>query len=170
MKNKYRAKAVFYSHSLYRALTEHEIKIYQTCVNNPYGVITKFDSKLEFKVFQVLQNCPLVSDIIPHHQIRLIPKNSSSIFPNGKTWKVDFLVQGKQDKPLFLVEAKGIISRDFPFLLNLLEQNQPELFNKLWLVFNDKIPTSKLLVKNLRKSKSSLKLVTLKEFQQKLLS
>ncbi|MDJ0650292.1 MAG: hypothetical protein QNJ60_16485 [Xenococcaceae cyanobacterium MO_188.B19] len=169
MKNKYKAHPVYFSHSLGRSLSIDEVEIYESrhillSDSAKLGTVIKFDSQLEFKVFQVLNSSSLVSSIIPHHQVKLIPKNTSHVFPGGKTWKVDFLVKGQHKEPLFLVEAKGIIQRDFPFILNLLEQNRPELFNKLWIVFNDKVPTSKLVVKNLRKNRTP-KLVTLREFK-----
>ena len=170
MTSKYRAKPVYFSHCLGRQLSVDEVKTHENrhiflADSAKLGAVIRFDSQLEFRVFQVLNNSSLVSSIIPHHQVKLIPKNTSHVFPNGKTWKVDFLVKGHHKEPLCLVEAKGMIQRDFPFILNLLEQNRPELFSKLWIVFNDKVPASKLLVKNLRKNRIP-KLVTLREFQQ----
>lgn len=170
MSNKYNAKPVYFSHRLGRQLSIDEVESYsfkltQLRKSNKFGTVIRFDSKLEFKVYQALFSNPSVSTVIPHCEIELIPKNSSRVFPNGKTWKVDFLVKGQHKEPLFLIEAKGIIQRDFAFILNLLEQNQPQLFNKLWLVFSDKVPTSKLLVRNLKKNKFP-RLVTLREFEQ----
>ena len=170
MTNKYKAKPVYFSHRLARQLSVDEIRMHQNrhiflAESAKLGSIIRFDSQLEFKVFQVLNGSSMVSNIISHHQVQIIPKKKSSVFPSGKTWKVDFLVKGHHKEPLCLVEAKGIIQRDFPFILNLLELNKPELFNRLWIVFNDRVPTSKLLVKNLRKVNFP-RLVTLKEFSQ----
>ena len=169
MTSKYKAKPVYFSHRLGRQLSFTEIqfcsnKLIQPLQKAKYGTVIRFDSQLEYKVYRALLSSPSVSTIIPHHQIELIPTNNSRIFPNGKTWKIDFLAKGQHKEPLFLVEAKGMIQRDFPFILNLLEQNRPELFNKLWIVF-DRVPTSKLLVKNLRKNKVP-RIVTLREFEQ----
>ncbi len=170
MSKKYKAQPVYFSHTLGRQLSINEIRIYQNrhiflSDSAKFGTVIRLDSQLEFKVFQVLNSSSLVSSIIPHHQVKLIPKNTSHVFPSGKIWKVDFLVKGQHKELLFLVEAKGMITNDFPFILNLLEQNRPELFHKLWIVFNDKVPTSKLVVRNLRKNKTP-RLVTLREFRQ----
>lgn len=172
--NKYFANPIYFSYALGRPLSKDEIGIHQNrhillSQSAKLGTVIRFDSQLEFKVFQVLNNSPITSVIIPHHEVLIIPKKSSYVFPSGKTWKVDFLVKGHHKETLCLVEAKGIINRDFPFILNLLEQNRPELFNKLWIVFDSKIPVSKLLVKNLRKSKDCPKLLTLKQFTQQFL-
>ena len=44
------------------------------------GDVIRFDSQLEFKVFQVLKDSSIVSNIIPHYQLEIVPKKISTVF------------------------------------------------------------------------------------------
>lgn len=158
MANKYRATKVYYSSLLKRELTNYE---YQQSSYRSFGKIIKFDSRFEYQVFQTLQQSYLAKEIIPHCPIALLPP--CKVFPKGKTWKVDFLVKGHNDSTLLLVEAKGIVNREFPWILALLELNNLDLFQRLWLVFN-RIPSNNV-IKILRRHDYP-KIVTLSQFRK----
>ena len=167
--NKYGAKTVYFSHNLNRQLLPDEVTVYTNRFIQPpeiakFGKVLKLDSKLEFQVFQILNSSYLVSDIIPHYPIDILLPNQSRCYPNGKKWKVDFLAKGHHKEVLMVVEAKGVVTRDFPWTLINLEREKPELFQKLWLVFN-RIPSNNL-IKNLRKTVDNYpKIVTLSQFK-----
>ena len=112
MANKYKAIKVYYSSLLNRELTNYE---YEQSSYRNFGKIIKFDSRFEYQVYQTLQQSYLAKEIIPHCPITLLPP--CKVFPKGKSWKVDFLVKGQHKEPLFLIEAKGIVNREFPWIL-----------------------------------------------------
>lgn len=158
MKNKYKASQVYFSISLERELTDYEA---QESIYRDFGKVLKFDSRFEYQVFKVLHQSSLAYEIIPHCSIALLPPCKT--YPKGKSWKVDFLVKGQHKEPLFLVEAKGLVNREFPWILAALELTNPVLFQKLWLVFN-RIPSNQV-IKVLRKHDFP-KIVTLSEFKR----
>lgn len=89
-------------------------------------------------------------------------------FPNGKKWKVDFTVQHKhkREKTLFLVEAKGVFTREFAYTLGCLEAYAPSLFKDLKLIFPRLIPRKNKVVRNLYDSDWTDNLMTVKQLKQ----
>ncbi len=169
--NKYGAKPVYFSYKLNRQLVPREIEIYKNnCIQSPelakLGNIIRFDSQLEFIVFQILSSSPLISGVISHHPIEILPSNKFRCYPNGKKWKVDFLAKGHHKEVLMIVETKGLINKDFPWILLALEKEQPELFKKLWLVFDHHIPSNNL-IKNLQNTVDAYpKIVTVPQLRE----
>ncbi len=149
--NKYQAKPVFYCHDLQRELSVEEIYTYKKGYYlDRNWKVTKFDSQLEFKVFQILESSYLVKSLEVHPPIQLIPPKTCKCYPNGKNWKVDFIAKNNGGLPSMIVEAKGRVTKEFPLILAMFERSNPKMFEKLWLVF-DKIPSNNHLVKHLSK-------------------
>ncbi len=169
MRSKYKAAPVYFCSRQNRQLTPNEIKIYKASGNkSDFTDVIRFESQHEYKVYLVLRNSYLFSEISPQYQVEILPPKDSACFPTGKRWQVDFLAKGQHKEPLMLVEAKGLITRDFPLILAMFENFNQELFSKLWLVF-DRIPKHNQLVKNLlhRQNKPNIpRIVTLSQFQR----
>lgn len=126
--------------------------------------ILHFASKHEFSVYLELLKVFPSSQIIPQCPIQILPP--SKCYPNGKKWKVDFAI--KKPSPelgvIALVEAKGIVTREFLFSICCFEQSQhSELFDRLWLVFpTDNFPRNQL-IKNLQKSDFGDRIIATKD-------
>ena len=169
MITKYKAKLVYYSPSKNRQLTKNEIQAYKSYgINSGFADAIKFDSYHEYKVYLSLRNSYIISEVIPHPKIEILSKKDKlACFPTGKRWAVDFIARGHHKETLMLVEAKGVITQEFPFILAMLEKYHRELFGKLWLVFPNRIPKCYLIQNLLRRQNqpNMPRIVTLKQFQ-----
>ncbi len=93
----------------------------------------------------------MVSNIIPHHQVQIVPKKMSSVFPGGKTWKVDFLVKGQHKEPREktstkldrLLSAQGLVTIFFCFRgqNSLIQVFKYCFFSQKWGNFVQACPT-----------------------------
>lgn len=167
VQTKYYSETVWFSPIRNRQLTINEVKIYRSLgKKSEFADTIRFPSRHEYRVYSVLRNSHLFSEIIPQYKVEIIPPKQLLCFPNGKNWKVDFCVR-YQDKPLMLVEAKGIVTKEFPAILAMLEHYNRELFERLWLVFANKIPQTHL-IKNLQKHKRAPRICTFRQFQAQL--
>ncbi len=91
-----------------------------------------FASKLEMATYLQLRKYFPADMIKVQQPICITASNTSAA--GIKSWRVDFtIIDGK--KILALVEAKGVITENFPYILTLLEQNNLTCFQKLYLVF-----------------------------------
>ena len=115
--------------------------------------IYRFDSVLEFQVYLHLNS------MYPSHRIKrqvpvtLIP--SGKCHPKGKKWRIDFAItySSCDSSVMHYIEAKGRITPEFRNTLPILEITNPDVFNKLFLVFGRKIPTENRVVNNLLSTK-----------------
>ena len=152
MTSKFNAKGVHFSPVLDRPLLANEILEYQQRGHeSDFPDTIFFASKHEYQVYLALCNSRLVSRVIPQYPVEIFPPKQYLSFPNGKRWKVDFLALGHQNKPLFIVEAKGFITLDFPYILAMLEAHNKKMFERLFIVFSGKVP-SKHILNNLIKT------------------
>lgn len=120
-----------------------------------------FASMHEYRVFELLSSFDFYR-LRLQHKIELIPPNKVEIYPKGKYWTVDFMVETKGGD-LIPIEAKGTVMRDFPLILALLEMHKPYLYQNLWIVFPKKIPTM-LQTMAIQKTTLCNRLTTIKEF------
>ena len=123
--------------------------------------IRRFDSQHEFKVY--LELVRMYGKHRVKSQVHLTILPPGNCFPRGKTWKVDFALSepdGSFDICRY-VEAKGMITREFCYTLACLEVHKPIVFNNLLLVFPNTIPIENTLIRNLRKTSSKERLLTL---------
>lgn len=125
-----------------------------------------FASLHEYEIFRILISCKGF-EVSLQYRIELIPPNTSEIYPKGKYWAVDFMLQ-TSDRTLIPVEAKGKVMRDFPLILALLELHKPILYQNLWLVFPTKIPPI-FKKKTFTRTRLSQRIVTVKNFQTELM-
>jgi hypothetical protein len=150
-RNKYKATSVWYdsvtqeivsSLDIYEARKRKDSHFLQRCLN--------FDSYHEYQVFLNLRRLFNSSNYDIHCHSPFLIIKPAIVFPRGKTWKIDFVVTTKDQQVVALVEAKGVITKDFPLILACLEINQPKLFNELFLVFNNSGKTTKKWLKTLK--------------------
>lgn len=148
--NKYGAKQVYYDWQSDYVLTKEAVEQYRRGkrVNLPFW-IHRFDSQHEFRVFNKLKDMYGKDRIQLQIPVRLF--SHTLCHKNGKDWKVDFMVTDGNNPliPLCYVEAKGVMNKEFEFILSVLEQNNPRVFNNLHIVFADKIPSRNQVIKNL---------------------
>jgi hypothetical protein len=163
---KYRAKAVYWNLVTRTVVSAQTIEQYR--VNDKLDLpkcIARFDSQHEFKVYLELVRMYGADSIIRQHPITIIEECCT--YPKGKTWKIDFLIQpssGKLYVPKY-VEAKGAFLPEFATTLAFLEMTSPELFERLFIVFGNKLPSGSQVLKNLLKSSMKDNLLTLPELK-----
>ena len=167
VKNKYKAKPVYYDLVHNNVVSHLEIESYRIKgkLNTPPW-IHRFDSQHEFKVYLKLVDMYEPEAVQLQIPILLFPK--SFCHPNGKYWKVDFMVTNPKNllEVLFYVEAKGIITKEFEFILSVLEHHDPDTFTNLHLVFPNKLPTNNRLLKSIQKTDFSQRIYTRPQFNR----
>jgi hypothetical protein len=112
--------------------------------------IIRFDSKLEFAVFEVL------NAYIPGDQIKLqvpIELKPLTQYSASVSYFVDFQVLDCNFEPDFYVEAKGFLTKEASLKLKMLEIIKPKIRHSLMIVssqschyFGKKYPLSTSLV------------------------
>ena len=162
---KYRAKPLYYCHQAQKFIEPKQVKQLN---KSEQKSLTYFASRHEFDVYKVLFETGLRSKIELQPKVEIIPPKVTTCYPSGKYWKADFMAR-IDSKPVMLVEAKGVVTKDFMLTLSLLELNNQELFNKLWLIFPNSIPQN-LLIKRLQQTTMKEKVLTLKQFRKKILT
>lgn len=160
---KYRAKPLYYCHQTCAVIKPDRVKKLSVSAKKS---LTYFASSHEFNVYRVLLESGLYSQIELQPQIEVIPPGITTCYPKGKYWKADFMTC-VNSKPTMLVEAKGMLTKDFLLTLALLELNNLELFNKLWIIFPTVIPAN-LIIKRLQKTAMKERILTLGGFQKKM--
>lgn len=162
--SKYKSKIVHWDAKQGGVISKREADALREGKRNrlpPY--IYRFDSTLEFCVYIKLLNLFPPNRIKRQVPVELIPKGQCH--PKGKTWKVDFAITyPNKDSSMFYVEAKGRITPEFRNTLPILEHTNPEVFNKLILVFGSKIPHENRVIANLLSKKFISRIHTLKSF------
>jgi hypothetical protein len=116
-----------------------------------------FASKLELRTYQMLVDNFGIARVYRQYPIQLFEKGLC--YPKGLFWRVDFVVLRDTSRwnfidpfPIqYLVESKGIVERAFRYQLTALESYQPELFEKLYVVFGSSFPSIDI-IKNLQRS------------------
>lgn len=128
--------------------------------------IIRFPSKHEFKVYLELLRMYGIHRVVSQYGVKISPPNKC--YPKGRLWKVDFAIMSvtKQSKPQFIVEAKGLMTTDFKSALFCLEMHNPRYFDKLYIVFTDKIPTERHIIKNLLHSDFKNHIMTLDQLRE----
>ena len=128
--------------------------------------IWKFDSQHEFKVYLQLVRMYGAKRIKRQYKLHVV--KPGICYPNGKTWKADFII-----KDLYhpngiyrVVEAKGLFLPEFANTLVQLETNLPLLFKKTIIVFSQSIPLEKRVVKALWNSELCDNLITLPQLKK----
>ena len=167
MTHKYRAKPIYYDLLKNEQLTRNEVDFYKDNYPSYYrDEIAFFASTFEFNVYQALLSKFSKSWIKLQHPVEIIGKGIC--YPKGKIWLADFAIVNPSSNFLIaIVEAKGVLTKDFVLTLASLESMQPQLFQKVHLVFSDVIPTQNQVIKRLFRSSHRDKILTLSELQAK---
>lgn len=122
-----------------------------------------FASKLELATYLQLRKY-FPADLIRVQQpITLVPNGFSA--SGVKSWRVDFVITNERGRITALVEAKGVITEAFPYVLALLEQNSPALFQKLYLVFR-RVPKGNKTLIALQKAGLGDRILILSELEK----
>jgi hypothetical protein len=157
--NKYKSHPLYFHPSTQQVICTEEAK------GLDKSNLIYFASRHEFATYKALLPLTEKYRLEIHPTVRIISPNTVTTYPKGKVWKVDFrLSDGLFTK--MLIEAKGTITRDFPFTLTLLELNNKELLDKLWLVFPSQVPTNNQTIKNLLRSPMRHRILTLSELKK----
>lgn len=163
---KYKAKAVYFDSNRRVVIAENEAERYRVKgkLKLRDGII-RFDSQHEFKVY--LELCRMYGAEMVDRQYKVQIYSSGLCYPKGKDWKVDFSIPcpSHPDRPEALVEAKGACLSEFAYTLSALEQLQPDLFDRLFIVFSDRIPVENKVISSLMNSNYEYRLLTLKELK-----
>ena len=114
--SKYKSRKVYFDIRTQQLLTSNDARGIKKELTSD---LICFDSKHEYEVFKTLVGRNDYS-LYLQHSLQLIPSDTSDCYPNGKKWRVDFLIQNNS-QTIAIVEAKGFITKDFPYILTLLE-------------------------------------------------
>jgi hypothetical protein len=127
--------------------------------------IFRFDSTHEFYVYLELVRMYGDTRVVRQYPLEIFPK--SFCYPNGKKWKVDFVIMNSAspDQPIRYVEAKGMLLNEFRCTLAAFEQNDLAKFKRLCLVFPRAIPVESNLIRALFYSDCQERLFTLSELK-----
>ena len=164
---KYKARAVFWDTKQEIVIDSSEVERYR--IKDRLKLpehITRFDSQHEFKVY--LRLCWMYGEhrIKRQHPIEVVPPGRC--YPKGKTWKVDFAITTSWSNPKIshYVEAKGALLPEFVNTLVQLEIAQPNVFEKLSIVFGRSIPTENKVIHSLSYRNHVPYFCTLEELKQ----
>ena len=164
---KYRSKPVFWDLEDKRVISSLEVEKYRSKgrLKLP-NRIERFDSTLEFSVYQKLIDLYGERRIVRQYLLMILPPGYC--YPKGKYWRVDFAVKtaiGSNDYARF-VEAKGAVLSDFRHTLSALENHDDRSFNRLRIVFGGGIPQDNVFIKNLLKTDFKRNLYSLRHFEK----
>ena len=164
---KYKSVPVYWNSRDNAVLSSDAITAYrsQKAVGIPRH-IWKFDSQHEFKVYLQLVRMYGAKRIKRQHKLHVV--KPGICYPNGKTWKADFIVKDlyHSNGIYRVVEAKGLFLPEFANTLVQLETNLPLLFKKTVIVFSQSIPLEKRVVKALWNSELCDNLITLNQLKK----
>jgi len=164
---KYKAKPVFWD-SRQRIVVSPETAsiIRKHDKSKDYDHIWRFDSTHEFKVYLELVRICGKEKVVRQHPLCIIPR--SYCYPSGKTWRVDFAIVNHLAIGGYshYIEAKGAFLPEFTAVLSSLEQNDRTAFDRVHIVFTDKIPSTNRVLNALKKGWESSRLITLKQLEE----
>lgn len=164
---KFKAKYVFWDDRDKLVKDKVDIEIYRCNgkLKLP-GHIWRFDSQHEFKVYLELVRIFGADRIKRQHQIPLF--YPGKCYPNGKVWKCDFAIDDTEDcsEWTYFVEAKGAFLPEFATTLAVLEKNEEDIFDNLFIVFSDRLPKKSRVINSLLKTDFKDHLLSLKELEQ----
>ena len=167
-RTKYRAKHVFWDSLGRRTMNPQDIQSYRESgrLKLP-SYIWRFDSTHEFKVYLELVRIFGAYRVVRQYALEVLPP--SSCYPKGKTWRVDFAIAScvNQGGYNYYVEAKGAFLPEFATTLACLQLHNPFAFDKVHLVFPEKLPTTSKVLNSLKKTWHCNRLITLKELTKK---
>lgn len=151
MTAKYKAKYVYWDLVKRVVLSPIDIEIYRC--NDKLKLperIVRFDSQHEFKVY--LELCRMYASDLIKLQVPVEILPPCNCYPKGKRWRLDFAIINSKNRGVidFYVEAKGMVHPEFPDNLAMLEINNPYEFEKLYIVFPQRIPNKTKVIKSLR--------------------
>jgi hypothetical protein len=158
--SKYKANPLYYQSSTQQVILAKDAKEIDK------NSLLYFPSRHEFAVYKILLSLTDKYILKRHQDIEIIKPKTTLVHPKGKCWQADFTLSNTDLSLQTIVEAKGAITRDFPLILALLELNNKELFDKIWLVFPSQVPASNQVIRNLQKTPMKNRIVTLAEFKQ----
>ena len=164
---KFKNKVVFWNLQTSCVVSSQEVEHYRTKnkLKLPKHII-RFDSTHEFKVYLELCRMYGSNRVLRQHEVKIAPP--SLCYPNGKTWRCDFAINGFEETDYYeyLVEAKGLFMPEYGYILSMLETHCPFAFYRLRTVFVDEIPIKKRIVQSLMKSEVRGNLITFKKLQK----
>lgn len=171
--NKYKAGRVFYDCRKGKRIKITEINVLYRdkygSLRLPFHVIA-FDSQFEFKTYKELVKLYGSENIFCHYPVDVYPPGLC--YPMGKTWKIDFAIwaNGLKSNP-FYVESKGVPTDYFLSMLAILEITNPQVFSNLYLVFDRKISSNRVIANLVaaqdskqNNSRNSPRIMLLKDF------
>lgn len=168
MRHKYKAKYVYWDRDKRIVIDPRNLYRYKKGFNGKLPEnIYRFDSQHEFKVYLELVRMYGDNRVVRQYPIEII--SSGWCYPKGKKWKVDFVVLSSRYSqcPEFYIEAKGIITTEFTYILANLEEHQEDIFNGLVLVFPRDIPIKNKVIKSLLNSPFNEGIMTLQDFKKR---
>jgi hypothetical protein len=108
----------------------------------------QLDSRFEGKIYELLLQTRSITAIEVHKSLDLFP--SSSLYPKGKKWKVDFKCHVNNN--VIYIEAKGRLTQELYWQLTTLECLRPDLYSRLLMVFEKRSDFEKTMLKRLETS------------------
>jgi hypothetical protein len=103
-----------------------------------------FDSLFEFEVFKATENLLKGKPYEVIRQVSTLLRFETDHYP-VRRWKCDFCINRATHSyvvgdPLdgLLIEVKGLITREFKLEMEMLSDNNPTAFNRLWLIVTKK--------------------------------
>ncbi len=166
-KLKYGSKPVYCNLRTQSVLSPYEIDSYRYKGKLKLAKhLAKFDSQHEFKVYLELIRMYGVSRVIRQYPLEIIAPGYC--YSNGKNWRVDFAVTAMTGRKyiIYFVEAKGLFTTEFGYVLSALEAYDDRAFNKLRIVFASYVPSTNRVVKSLLKSDRQDALFTLNQLKK----
>jgi hypothetical protein len=158
--SKYKANPLYFHLQTKQVLTAKDAKGLDT------SNLLYFASQHEFNVYQALLPLTEQYELKTQSPIEVIKPKLLASYPNGKKWVVDFELKNKDGVTVALIEAKGVLLKEFLLVLALLELNNQDFFNKLWLVFPQKLPQSNRVIDSLLKTPMKERLITMQDFRR----
>lgn len=166
-KLKYRSSPVFWDLLSRRVIDTSEVEKYRSKgrLKLP-NHIQRFDSTLEFNVYQKLVDLFGANRIVMQHPLLIFPPGYC--YPKGKKWRVDFAIKFSPNSNSFVlfVEAKGAILPDFRHTLSALENHDDRSFSRLRIVFGHGVPQDSAFIRNLLKTDFERNLYSFKQFEK----
>jgi Protein of unknown function (DUF1064) len=100
-----------------------------------------FASKYEAQVYRVLNHLIKQNDpkgIIYRLDTQVPVTLYDGLLMPARTWKCDFAITDLRTSKTLLIEAKGMIAREFSYMMNLLASNNQRAFSSLIVVSENK--------------------------------
>jgi hypothetical protein len=161
--NKYKAKSVYYLPGEHRVIFASEVNKTDIATKKYYFFPSLHELNVYLALLPLLEKGYTIKNQSP---IELIKPNELITYPNGRYWVADFVLSGNSGMSYqMVIEAKGVMTKDFVLLLALLEQNNKQAFDNLWLVFSS-IPKQNRVIQGLLKTPMKDRIHTLTTFKR----